>query len=113
LRVTLVEGYAGPVYFEGGYGSYGDGYFENADELAESGYFPEDGEFAFCCESSGVHLDLGNILENLCEEMYEDASDSLNGVEELQTAVDVFNAANVSIVTWNVDYEHKVRVMTP
>jgi hypothetical protein len=109
-KAVLVDGYDGPVYFEGGHGSYGEAYYENVDELSEDDAFPEDEEFAFCCEASGVAMDLSSILENLTEEMFEDAIDHLYGTEELAKAVDAFNAENVSVVTWNVDYKRKVRV---
>ena len=36
--------------------------------------------------------------------MWEDAAvDDLNGVDELQTAVDAFNEANKSVTVWMVD----------
>lgn len=105
---TLVEGYDGPVFFEGGHGSYGEGYYESADELAEDDDFT--GEFAHCCTSEKIHLDVGDILENLTEELYEDALEDLNGIAELGAGVAAFNLANSSFMSWSVDYGRKVKI---
>jgi hypothetical protein len=107
-KATVLENYDGPVFWDGGHGSYGEGYYENADELSEDDDF--EGEYAYACTSRCLILDLDNVLENLCEEMHEDAIDDLNGVEQLQAAVNVFNEANKSVLTYDVDYKHKVRI---
>lgn len=117
-KAELVEDYDGPVYFEGGHGSYGDGYFADVYELAE--WLDDQGflsggnnrpEFAHCCTSSPVaSIDAGNILENATEEAFEDAIDQLSGVDELRAAVDVFNAANKEVLSWDWDVKRKARV---
>ena len=113
-KAKLVNDYDGPVYLEGiGRGSYGDGYFSDVHELAESipTAVETDGtRFAFCCESRNTSLDFDSIIENLAEEMFEDAADSLNGLDELREAIDAFNLANESVITWDVDYERKVAI---
>src|SRR5690348_14157623 len=109
-QAELVTGYTGPVYLDGvGRGSFGDGFFSDAQEPSEHLDLQE-GErprFAHCCTPRGLSIDLDSILENATEEMYDDCRDDLNGVDELQTAVYAFNAANESIRTWDPDYKRK------
>ena len=115
-KAELVTDYSGPVYLDGvGNGSYGDGYFANAQELSEHLDFHEGDRplFAHTCTSRGLSIDLDSILENATEEMYEDCRDDLDGVEELQAAVDAFNKANESVQTWDADYKRKVAITVP
>jgi hypothetical protein len=113
-KAELITNYDGPVYCEGRRGSYGDGYFANVDELAEDLDDEEDQsdrpEFAFCCESTSVSIDADQILENATEEMYDDAYDDLEGVEDFRKAVAAFNKANESVVSYYEDTKHKVAV---
>lgn len=111
-KAAEVTDYDGPVFCDGRHGSYGDGYFENADELAES-YDSDEGipEFAYCCQSTPVaSLDLDSILESHCDEAFEDAVDHLLGVDDLRAAVEIFNKLNAGVVSWYPDYAHKVRI---
>lgn len=118
-KAELVEDYDDPVFCDGaGHGSYGDGYFADVEELADavqSRFLPGHGpEFAHCCEKipfSG--LDLDSILENATEDMFEDARDHLDGVEELRTAIHGFNQLNKNLCSWTPDYKRKVRLPTP
>lgn len=115
--VTGYDGPVGPVYCDRvGHGSYGDGYFADICELEEAleDWDPEDGAqpaFAYCCESGpACTLNLDDWLESATEESFEDAIDSLNGVDELHMAVDRFNQLNSSLQTWYPDYKHKVAI---
>lgn len=67
-------------------------------------------EFAFCAFGKPFKLSLEGALESECEDMYEDAYTDLNGVKELQAAVDVFNEANKGVISYEVDYNRKVRL---
>ena len=112
-KAELVADYNGPVYCEGWRGSFGDGYFSDVAELEETlddAEGPNRPEFVHCCTSRGISIDLSRILESATEESYEDCSDDLSGVDELQAAVDAFNKANESVKTWDVDYKRKVVV---
>ena len=114
-KAELVSDYDGPVYCEGVGGSdYGDGYFSSLDVLTESLDDEADDtnrpEFAFCCTGSAVSIDLNSILENACEEHFEDARDSLEGVEDLEEAVKLFNFRNSTTMSWYEDRKHKVAV---
>lgn len=110
-KAEILDDYSGPVYFEGLTGSYGDGYFEDVDELAETLNDESDleyPEFAHTCVKNGIYLDIGSVLENLTSDMFEDAMESLSGVDELNAAVAAFNKANSDFSSWEVDYKHKV-----
>ena len=111
-EAELVTEYDGPVYFEGGRGSFGEGYFSNAQELSE--HFDKTPSerplFAHTCTSRGFALDADSILESALEEMYDDCQDDLGGMSELYDAIAVFNEANSSVETWDADYKHKVAV---
>lgn len=115
-KAELVTGYDGPVYLDGvGNGSYGDGFFCDVNELSEHLDFHE-GErplFAHCCTQRGLNIDLNQILESATEEMHESCYDDLDGVEELQAAMDAFNKANESVRTWDPDYKRKVAIPVP
>lgn len=114
-KAELVADYDGPVCFEGRHGSYGDGYFSDVHELAESLDDDEDQSFrpafAFCCKEVPFRmLDVSNMLESACEEMDEDAAERLTGIEELEAAVAKFNEANKGVIAWYEDRKRKVRI---
>lgn len=113
-KAELVAEYDGPVYCEGYRGSFGDSYFADVDELAETLNDQEDQsarpEFAFCCVSRQYALDLDSALENSTEEMYDDIADDLDGVTDLMDAVAAFNKLNENVRTYDADYEHKVAI---
>jgi hypothetical protein len=113
-KAELLTDYDGPIYCDGWRGSFGDGYFADVQELAETLDDDEDQsarpDFAFCCDSRQYSLDIDSALENSTEEMYDDASDDLDGVEELRAAVGAFNKLNENVRTYDVDYKHKVSV---
>jgi hypothetical protein len=112
-KAELVTDYEGPVYLDGvGNGSFGKGFFSDVQELSEHLDFHE-GErplFAHCCTSRKFSIDLDSVLENATQEMYDDIADDVDGVTELQDAVDAFNKANESIKTWDPDYKRKVAI---
>jgi hypothetical protein len=53
-------------------------------------------------------IDLSRAIENMTEEMFEDAADHLVGVPDLQKAVDAFNDANKDLVTYREDMKRVV-----
>jgi hypothetical protein len=113
-KAQLLTDYDGPVYCDGWSGSFGDGYFADVEELAETLDDDEDQSsrpaFAFCCTTRGFSIDMDSVLENATQEMYDDIADDLDGVCELQDAVEAFNKANESIKTWEPDYKRKVAI---
>lgn len=115
-NAELVADYDGPVYCEGvPGGSYGDGYFESVEELADMlNDAPDDDsrpEFAFCCTKHPFpSINLSGILESACDDMDDDAYERLDGVEELEAACAAFTEANKGVISWYEDREHKVAV---
>lgn len=114
-KAEIITDYTGPVYLDGVRGSaMGEGYFRDVEELAGSLDFLEGQRpaFAHCCVERGFSLDIESILEDATQEMYEDCYDDLNGLDELQQAIDTFNQANESIKTWECDNKRKVAIPT-
>lgn len=118
-KAELIADYTGPVYFEGGHGSFGDSYFTDVDELAE--WLDDQDEedqssrpaFAFCCtEYPFPAINLQGILESACDDMDDDVYDRLDGIQELEAACIAFTEANKDVVSWYEDRKHKVEIPT-
>jgi hypothetical protein len=69
-------------------------------------------EYVWGCKDVGVpKVDSESIVESLIDSMWEDADASdLNGMEELDAALAVFNKANQSISVWQPDYATAILV---
>ena len=83
-------------------------YFETVDEAiehAESGGMPTP-KYIWAARNQGVpRADIEDLLTNVLDSMWEDADmDDLNGVQELEAAIAVFNEANKGVVVWMVDH---------
>jgi hypothetical protein len=100
------DAWDGPVYADG----IGQEWFENIDELFEYCEESEQPEYVWASKNVGIpRADMEDITTNILDNMWEDADvDDLNGTEELQAALDAFNAANKSVVVWNVDYSKAI-----
>lgn len=111
-KAEKLESWDGWVYLDG-YG-YKEGYFESLEDLLE--YLDDDGthprpEWAFVCKTIPFKgPDIGNIIENCCEDMYEDAEDSLSGLDKLELAIKEFNEANKGMVSYYPDHKRAVRI---
>lgn len=110
-KVTSWDGY---IMAEG-YG-YSDGYFPSVDDLRD---YVEDEELEMpeyvwtCDRSNFAHLSIESITERIADggEAYEDFDvDDLFGLEELEKAIEVFNAANDSVVSWNPNQKRALLV---
>lgn len=95
-----------------------DGWYANPDEVLEElaerethGDRFERPVFVFASRKMVRGLDLGHLLEQMCEDTFEDAGDSISdaAVKELQRHVDKFNEAN-AITYYEPDYSKKVRI---
>lgn len=96
---------------------HNDGWFTYINEIIDY-CFDEDPqwlpEFAFCSKFEQRQIDLGDILERISEDGYEDMGENFSGVEELQAAIDRFNELNKEqMKVYNVDYTRKVRIPWP
>jgi hypothetical protein len=113
-KAEKLESWEGWVYLEG-YG-YKEGYFESMEDLLE--YLDEEEketdprpEWAFVCKTIPFKGPaLNSIIESCCEEMYEDAEESLSGLGELEAAIREFSEANKRMVSYCPDYKRVARI---
>lgn len=91
----------GGPYFDFG----GDTFYHDIESAGEDGI-----EWLAPCTVTYPKLDADSILENLLDDMYEDAStDDMDGVTEFYAAVKVFNEAQKTRSFW-ADESRKIRV---
>lgn len=104
--------YEGPVYIEGGRGDMGEGFYSSIEYAIDSVLDSEDDEkWAFTCTSRVEKLCIGNAIEHLCYDGYEDMADNLQIPDSLAAAVDEFNRINEKALTvWDVDYSRKINL---
>lgn len=98
---------------------YGEGMVFDADQYYDSvedaidGYLDDQKpEYVWACRDIGVRpATLDGLIEDMLDGMWEDADHyDLNGIDELQKAVDAFNEANRSIHVWEPDYSRAILV---
>jgi hypothetical protein len=84
----------------------GDDYFNDLEEVLDRYLDGQEPEYVWACEDVGCpKANIDNIVENMLENMWEDADiNDLNGVAELEAAVEAFNKANESIRVYIPDY---------
>lgn len=83
----------------------GDTYFQELDEARDHGC-----EWVSPCDVTYPRIDAESVLENLLDNMHEDASvDDMDEVEAFFAAVDVFNEAQRTQL-WFGDDKRKIRV---
>lgn len=116
-QAVEIVGYEGYVFLDGA-GSH-DGYFQSMDELLE---WAEDSdgddepelnlpEFVHTCiERPFRVVDVSHIVERFSADSFEEIDEHLIGLNELEAALDAFNAANRHLVSYDPDYRRKVRV---
>jgi hypothetical protein len=105
-KAVEIKDYSGPVYYK-----EADKYFESYEEALDwfNDYPEECPEWFFpCIEEPCPKLDLDSAIENLTENLFEDAYDQLKGVEEIKIAVDEFNKKQ-TLMSWKVDMKRKIR----
>lgn len=105
-----VTEFDGPVYIDG-YGGQ-DGYFENIVEFIDWAIEESEDDFGLpdyvwtCTIEQVVDLDLDSILEHATQEAYEDfCTSDLDGMDELEAALNKFNELNKSYLTWHANYK--------
>ncbi|MBD3785665.1 MAG: hypothetical protein IE922_01665 [Sphingomonadales bacterium] len=108
-KATVITDYNGPVESDKTRGEWGEGYSSDVAALIESCAEYDDPVPAYCwpCTSVPLRLDLDRILERACEEQHEDALDQIEGADELQEAIDRFNAAQ-TCVTYYPDHSRVI-----
>jgi hypothetical protein len=98
---------------------YEDHYFESVEDFMEwaennfvkwaennfvnPSHYPN---YIWQASNQGVRkADIEDVIANCVDSLWEGAGcDDLNGVAELQSAIDAFNKANESVTVWMVDY---------
>lgn len=110
IRVTEAD-YDGPVFHDG---AWNEGYLRDVDELREWAECKgvEMPAAVWACTSKPLHLaSASQLCEDMTQDSFEDAYDHLVGIEELQVAIDAFNAKQTA-EEWEVDYSLLV-TLTP
>lgn len=71
-------------------------------------------EWVFAVREEQRTLDLGDVLERLTDDGYEDMAERLTIPPSLQAAIAEFNQVNASdLIVYQVDYSRKIRVPQP
>ena len=66
--------------------------------------------YAWACEPHGLGgLDAGHVIEHLFEDMHEGAIDDVDGLDELQAALDAWRGKQ-TVVSWMVVFSHAVDI---
>jgi hypothetical protein len=94
--------YTGPQVF------FGDQYYQTVEEAIDGCDSPP--EYVWAAKNIGLRkATTEDLIERVLEEAWEDADSSdLNGLDELQAAVDAFNEANSGIDVYMVDYNEAI-----
>jgi hypothetical protein len=94
-----------------------DRFFDSVESLME--HIEDDSEegeavpeYVWACNNIGVRkATLQDITESIVENMWEDAEEGdLNGIAELEAAINAFNEANKTVNLWEADYSLAVLI---
>jgi hypothetical protein len=90
----------------------GDSYYDSVEEAIDEFLEGQEPEYVWACTDHGIQkASLEDLTQNIVENMWEDAdTNDLNGLEELQAAIDAFNKANESIQMWEPDFTTAILV---
>lgn len=101
VKIAASE-YTGPQVF------FNDRYYETVEDAIDG--CDEPPEYVWSAKNIGLRqANLEDLTERVLEEAWEDAEpDDLNGIDELQKAVDAFNEANIGIAVYMVDYHEAI-----
>lgn len=98
-----VENYDGPVYSDGL--GWNEGYFSNLEEMMDEIPPEEWPEYVWTCDvTPTVSLSFGNLIDNIEFPENQDEHD-LDGVKELEEALEAFNKKNENMTSWNPNYK--------
>lgn len=94
--------YTGPQVF------FNDRYYDTVVDAIDG--CDEPPEYVWSAKNVGLRkATTEDLVERVLEEAWEDAdSDDLNGLDELQKAVDAFNEANAGVAVYMVDYNEAI-----
>lgn len=96
--------------WEDGFFTSIEAYLEwEADQVADGELEESDRpNFLWATKSHGLDIDVDRILENACDEMFDNARERLQGVEELTAAIDVFLEKNESCLSYEPDFSRVI-----
>ena len=90
----------------------GDSFYDSVEDSIDQFLEGQEPEYVWACKEHGIpKVDLEDITSNMLDNMWDDADTSdLNGLEEMEAALDAFNKANESIQMWEPDYSTAILV---
>lgn len=104
-KITPAE-YTGEWVFDA------DQYYASIEEALDRYLEGQEPEYVWACQNAGLpRASSDGIIEHLLDNAWEDADASdLNGVDELNAAIEAFNKANASIAVYLPDYTTAILV---
>jgi hypothetical protein len=98
--------------YDGAHVYLGDKYFDSVEEAIDEFLEGQEPEYVWACTDHGIRkAELEDVTQSIVENMWEDAdTNDLNGLDELQTAIDAFNKANESLQMWEPDFSTAILV---
>lgn len=98
--------------YDGEHVHCGDEYYDSVEDAIDQFLEGQEPDYVWACKTRQLpSAQLEWLTDTLVEEMWEDAEVSdLNGVPELETAIDAFNKANESLNLWEPDYRTAILV---
>jgi hypothetical protein len=90
----------------------GDDYYESVEYAVDQFLPGQEPEYVWACKPTRLpRVDLEDVTSNLLDNMWDDADiNDLNGVEELETALEAFNKANEDLPMREPDYSTAILV---
>lgn len=90
----------------------GDKYYDSVEDAVDGYLAGQEPEYVWACKEHGIPtIDLEDVTTNILDNMWEDADTSdLNGIDELEAALALFNKANDPIQLWEPDYSTAILV---
>jgi len=64
-------------------------------------------EYVWACDIRHPHVDAQNVIEGICEDLYDDAYDAIVGHDDLQKALDAW-CAQQTVTGWEINYKKAV-----
>lgn len=91
---------------------YNEGYFTDIDEFID---YCEDNDievpkYVWSTTKTELSIDAGNIIENACEELHEDAYQNITNENELQEFLDTWCAKQTGTDTYTVNYKYAITI---
>lgn len=98
--------------YDGEHVYLGDNYYDSVEDAIDQFLEGQEPEYVWACTTHGIRqAELEDVTQNIVENLWEDAdTNDLNGLDEMQAAIDAFNKANESLQLWEPDYSTAILV---